>query len=653
MKPLNLDNKPCSPVSSNCVVWQGPDIECINLCKGDSVSDVVHKLATELCTIMTTLKVSSYDLTCLGITAACPPKDITVLIQFLIDKICELEGLINTSNSDSDSSGDGDSTGCPDCVVTVAECFVVGTTTTMQLTEYVNLIATRVCDLIGEINILQTQISNLNIRVTALEDAPPPGLTLPSIPTDCFQSVIAGTPASATIDVVLTALLSDSSKGFCQYIDKLGLPADIYGAVNGVVCITSGTTSDTDPTLTMSGLYNGVADPKTWIDNPTTLVHTINNLWIAICDSHGKPTIEFTDTDSIKFTMLSDRPSYNFEANVVREAILLRQEGVSSTSLNFGNNGLKLTYPGFLPNPDTTANPLAPTNAARIDILQQQAPPNAAWNIEYDTFASSPFDPANGVITVPSDGKYDIGFRVHMTANQATSINDSDQPNGPTLNGSYGNGFGFYGGYPTNQNNAATEITIDNIGSTPTAVSNAGYTQGLAYLDTGGLDKPLVYIAGVGTLPYVSAANPGNVGQITNMILINGGSDFTLDDITNPSVYVIRQAGSNDSARAKLVGKLSVPTPTCTIMAGVIETGAGNPSTNHVIDMFTASTAMPFADLSGAALGIELRQANALKFYIGILVTEEDDLKVGEPSTRWQYVAQLEDYIEWYFRKIE
>jgi len=69
--------------------------------------------------------------------------------------------------------------------------------------------------------------------------------------------------------------------------------------------------------------------------------------------------------------------------------------------------------------------------------------------------------------------------------------------------------------------------------------------------------------------------------------------------------------------------------------------------------MFTASTAMPFADLSGAALGIELRQANALKFYIGILVTEEDDLKVGEPSTRWQYVAQLEDYIEWYFRKIE
>ena len=40
MKPLNLDNKPCSPISSNCVVWQGPDIPCIQLCTGDTVSDV-------------------------------------------------------------------------------------------------------------------------------------------------------------------------------------------------------------------------------------------------------------------------------------------------------------------------------------------------------------------------------------------------------------------------------------------------------------------------------------------------------------------------------------------------------------------------------------------------------------------------------------
>ena len=43
MKPLNLDNSPCSPISSNCIVWQGPDIPCIHLCTGDTISDVVNR----------------------------------------------------------------------------------------------------------------------------------------------------------------------------------------------------------------------------------------------------------------------------------------------------------------------------------------------------------------------------------------------------------------------------------------------------------------------------------------------------------------------------------------------------------------------------------------------------------------------------------
>ena len=83
MKPLNLDNSPCSPISSNCVIWQGPDIPCIKLCAGDTVSDVVHKLATELCTIMETLKVSNYDLACFNLVA-CPPSNFEELIDLYL-----------------------------------------------------------------------------------------------------------------------------------------------------------------------------------------------------------------------------------------------------------------------------------------------------------------------------------------------------------------------------------------------------------------------------------------------------------------------------------------------------------------------------------------------------------------------------------------
>ena len=86
MKPLNLDNSPCSPTSSNCIIWQGPDIPCIKLCTGDTISDVVFKLATELCIIIDELNVSNYDLTCFASTA-CPPADFQALMELLILKI--------------------------------------------------------------------------------------------------------------------------------------------------------------------------------------------------------------------------------------------------------------------------------------------------------------------------------------------------------------------------------------------------------------------------------------------------------------------------------------------------------------------------------------------------------------------------------------
>ena len=85
MKPLNYDNSPCSPISSNCVIWQGPDLHCIKLCAGDTVSDVIANLATELCTIMEQLDITNYDLSCFNLVA-CPPNTFEALIQFLIEK---------------------------------------------------------------------------------------------------------------------------------------------------------------------------------------------------------------------------------------------------------------------------------------------------------------------------------------------------------------------------------------------------------------------------------------------------------------------------------------------------------------------------------------------------------------------------------------
>jgi len=63
----NSTQEGCNPISSNCVIWQGPDIPCINLCNGDTVSDVVAKLAEKLCTLLDQTTISAYDLSCFNL----------------------------------------------------------------------------------------------------------------------------------------------------------------------------------------------------------------------------------------------------------------------------------------------------------------------------------------------------------------------------------------------------------------------------------------------------------------------------------------------------------------------------------------------------------------------------------------------------------
>jgi hypothetical protein len=268
MKPLNLDNRPCSPISSNCVIWQGPDIPCIKLCTGDTVSDVIAKLATELCTVLDILNVTNYDLSCFNL-ASCPPNDFQALIQFLIDQICALQNA-TTPTTESTKS---------ETLVTVADCFVVGSTTVMTVAEYAQAIGTKVCSLVSQIAGINASIVSLDTRVTALEAAPAPVLVIPSILVNCTLSPAVLSGNSYQIDVVLNALINDATTGYCTLLSSTGTPAEIVTAVQSQ-CI-----ADSDNTLT-SGVPFATAYAGSWVDNAdlNTAADAINNLWLVVCD---------------------------------------------------------------------------------------------------------------------------------------------------------------------------------------------------------------------------------------------------------------------------------------------------------------------------------------------------------------------------------
>jgi hypothetical protein len=281
MKPVNLNTAPCSPVSSNCVIWQGPNIPCINLCNGDTISDVVFALATELCGILDTLDVANYDLSCFGITA-CGPNDFQALIQFLIAQICALQDVVPGEIKNT--------TDCPDCLVTVADCFVVGNQTTMNLTDYVNMIAAKICSIIDQLAIINATLTSLDIRVTTLENEPDPTFTIPSYIIGCdIDTLNAGTEYQ--IDEILEAFTNEV---WCPFYTATGTTTEILAAI-AAECILG-----TDPSRANPGVDMEIAYPS-WNPTSNTLASTINHIWIALCDLYNA-SITVADTSTIDLT---------------------------------------------------------------------------------------------------------------------------------------------------------------------------------------------------------------------------------------------------------------------------------------------------------------------------------------------------------------
>lgn len=264
MKPLNAGSESCTPISSSCVIWQGPDISCINLCKGDTINAVVYKLATELCTMMENFNLTNYDLSCLDLVG-CDPKDFQALIQLLIDKICELQACCN-------QSGQTQRTGCPDCVVDICEEFwyvneTGDTIKTMQLVDYVKAIGNKVCSLVQQIATINATLVSFDIRITALENAPPPVFNLPLVTPVC---VLPSAPTA--MNLVLTAL----EQQFCALITATGSATDIFTAIT-YQC----------PNLSVSPQLGGpgtMGQIPGWVNSVQNLADSITNMWLTICD---------------------------------------------------------------------------------------------------------------------------------------------------------------------------------------------------------------------------------------------------------------------------------------------------------------------------------------------------------------------------------
>jgi hypothetical protein len=277
MLPINKSNNQqnCNPISSNCVTWQGPDIACINLQKGDTVSDVTYKLALELCDVLDQTNLTGFDLSCFD--PICPkPENFHDLVQFIIDKLCELSTATTTTTTGETARTSAITTGtCPDCTITIASCFYYtdqfgNNITTMNIADYAAAIGAKVCTLSTQFAALQTTVSSQGTRITNLENQfANLVIPVPTVYSTCLYS-------SQNVDVNVFCQTLETA--FCNLRNATGDAASISTAISQQCAGL-----DNAPRLSDGGIM-GLTPGWVTQANYDTAADAINNLWLTVCD---------------------------------------------------------------------------------------------------------------------------------------------------------------------------------------------------------------------------------------------------------------------------------------------------------------------------------------------------------------------------------
>ena len=270
----NRDN--CPKISTSCVIWQGPDIPCIDLCAGDSVDEVVFKLATLLCDVTeNVLDITTLDFACFIQAGVENPTTLKQLLQLIINKVCTLEEDINPG-------GDPPRLGVSDEFVDLPPCLYFTDSngdlvTTMILTEYVLYLANTICTIIADINNINSNIYNLTYGLGVLQ------VQVANLQAYTHEIYVTSQCASAPTPgqtILIQDAFANLEASYCNMLSSVGISTLLFAAVNRQCPSLSGS-----PVLFGTGL---MGDIPGWVGTPTTASDAINNLWLTVCDMRNK-----------------------------------------------------------------------------------------------------------------------------------------------------------------------------------------------------------------------------------------------------------------------------------------------------------------------------------------------------------------------------
>ncbi len=309
----------CDSTSSNCVVWQGPDLTCVDVCHGDTVSDIIAKLCDTLA----------------NTTSEAPGVNIDTINQLCIE---EKHGRSNTIQQLLQNiitevcSHDHSSTDPCSCVIPLPSCLYYrnqqgAMVTSLPLHDnatgsgYATYLANKICENISAINQIQNNITALDARVTSLESR---GTTEPYIPPLGMLQYVEPTRTPMSLE----RMIKLTEEAYGETRRALGSKQDM----NKSIGFAQNNLASLDK-LSGNGTYS--SQPG-WITTPRNVAQSFQNLWLTTNDIRSA-------VESIKETVAN--PLCSSITNSVTANIKRTDAGVFQTfQLDFTGSTIPTGY---------------------------------------------------------------------------------------------------------------------------------------------------------------------------------------------------------------------------------------------------------------------------------------------------------------------
>tara|TARA_R110000787_G_scaffold286387_1_gene404575 strand:+ start:191 stop:3760 length:3570 start_codon:yes stop_codon:yes gene_type:complete len=257
----------CDNTSSNCVVWQGPNLPCVDVCTGDTISDVIAKLCESIVGAVTAapgVNIDTINQLCIE-TNQGRSNTIQELIQNIINEVCDH----NSSAVDPCS-----------CVIPLPKCLQYrneqgNDVVSLPLYDgktgesYAVYLANKICNNISSINGLQNDLNALDGRVTSLESSSVQGRYIAPKVVPNFVGRV-GSPTS------IERMLIQTEEAYGETRRALGTVQDLNKSIGYAANNLSALKM-----LNGSGTYS--AQPG-WITSPRNVAQSFQNLWLTTND---------------------------------------------------------------------------------------------------------------------------------------------------------------------------------------------------------------------------------------------------------------------------------------------------------------------------------------------------------------------------------